>query len=407
MTHDALKPNAESSLSARLIEQALALGFDAAGIAPAVAPPGYSRFLDWLRHGRAAGMSYLHRGAEARSHPSSLLDGVRSLVVVMLSYGNRSDEGYEPDNRPVGKIARYARGGDYHELFWRRLERLLDWVRQERPNARGRAVCDSAPLLERDFAVLAGLGWIGKNTLLIDRRLGSYTLLGTLLLDIELEPSDPHRAFHCGTCTRCLDACPTDAFVGPFELDANRCLSYWTIEHRGAIPEEIAGSLEGWAFGCDICQEVCPWNRKAPPGGDSDLMPRPEWTEPDLLAWLSADPAQFRAMLKGTALSRARRAGLLRNAALVLGQQQIEEAVPALIAAFDDDERVVREAAAWALARIGTPAALEGLKVQANDPGPGGRVGVSDRVSHGSSPFRTTSSGWRAALGDGPPGRSE
>ena len=176
-------------------------------------------------------------------------------------------------------------------------------------------MADTAPLLERDFARLAGLGWIGKNTMLIDRRLGSFTLLGALLVDIELASDEPHRGGHCGTCTRCLDACPTDAFAGPYQLDARRCISYWTIEHRGPIADEFADQLDGWVFGCDVCQDVCPWNRKAPAGREPDLEPRPEWTDPDLIEWLGCDPAAFARSLKGTALSRAKRSGLLRNAA--------------------------------------------------------------------------------------------
>ncbi len=176
-------------------------------------------------------------------------------------------------------------------------------------------MADTAPLLERDFARLAGLGWIGKNTMLIDRRLGSFTVLGALLVDVELRPDEPHHASHCGTCTRCLDACPTDAFDGPYRLDARKCISYWTIEHRGPIPDEFADRLDGWVFGCDVCQDVCPWNRKAPPGREPALEPRPEWTHPDLIELLARDPAELSRALKGTALSRAKRAGLLRNAA--------------------------------------------------------------------------------------------
>ena len=170
-------------------------------------------------------------------------------------------------------MARYARGGDYHEVLWEKLGALLAWLQAERPGLRGRAVADTAPLLERDFARLAGLGWIGKNTMLIDRRIGSFTVLGSLLVDLELEYDAPHATHHCGTCTRCLDACPTGAFDGPNRLDAGKCLSYWTIEHRGPIPAEVAADLDGWAFGCDVCQDVCPWNRKAPPPAGAEPCP--------------------------------------------------------------------------------------------------------------------------------------
>ena len=177
-------------------------------------------------------------------------------------------------------MARYARGADYHRVIWDRLEALLAWLRAECPEIKGRAVADTAPLLERDYARLAGLGWIGKNTMLISRRLGSFTFLGAVLIDAELAYDAPHESNHCGSCTRCLDACPTDAFTGPYQLDARRCISYWTIEHRGVLADPEAAELHGWVFGCDICQDVCPWNRKAPPGRQSAVRRAPRVDQP-------------------------------------------------------------------------------------------------------------------------------
>jgi epoxyqueuosine reductase len=361
-------------LTYRLKAEALRIGFDQVGIAPAVSPPGYAHYQDWLAEGCAAGMEYLHRRAEARAHPDRVLDGVRSVVVVGFVYGR--NEPTEPGPFQA-KVARYARGADYHDLLWRRLEALFDWLKAECPGVRGRAVADTAPLLERDFARLAGLGWIGKNTMLIDRRLGSFTVLGALLVDVALRPDEPHRANHCGTCTRCLDACPTDAFDGPYRLDARKCISYWTIEHRGPIPDEIADRLDGWVFGCDVCQDVCPWNRKAPPGREPTLGPRPEWTHPDLIELLRRDPAELSRSLKGTALSRAKRAGLLRNAALILGTREVREAVPALIDRLDDAEPVVRASASWALGRIATAEAIGALEAHRDDPDPATRDAVA------------------------------
>jgi epoxyqueuosine reductase len=225
-------------------------------------------------------------------------------------------------------------------------------------------VVDTAPLLERDFARLAGLGWIGKNTMLIDHRLGSFTFLGALLLDIELVADEPHLANHCGSCTRCLDACPNDAFAGPYQLDSRRCISYWTIEHKGSIPEEFAGRLHGWVFGCDVCQDVCPWNRKAPAGRAPEFVARADWTNPDLVEWLDQSVATWKARLGGTALTRAKRVGLVRNAALALGDRRVAQAVPALGRRLVDVEEdpVVRAAAAWALGRIQTDEAVEILR---------------------------------------------
>ena len=310
-------------LTSRLKCEAFRLGFDDVGIAPAVPAPGYPGFLQWLDAGHHAGMEFMSRHATSREHPQSVLDGVCSVVVVSIVYGQR-EPGTDSPSSTTGKVARYAQGGDYHRVLWDKLEALLTWLRTEFPTVRGRAVVDTAPLLERDFARLAGLGWIGKNTMLISRRLGSFTFLGALLIDVELAYDEPHQKNHCGTCTRCLDACPTQAFVGPYQLDAGRCISYWTIEHRGVLADHEAAALDGWVFGCDICQDVCPWNRKAPPGRQPELGDRPEWTDPDLIEWLTMDPARWKARLKGTALARAKRVGLLRNAALVLGTPRLE-----------------------------------------------------------------------------------
>ncbi len=335
-------------LTPRLKAEALRLGFDFVGVAPAVAPPGYPQFLDWLESGCSAGMDYLPDRADARRHPDSVLPGVRSVVVAGFVYGAPSPELGERQ----GKVARYAQGGDYHRLLWDRLGRLGEWLEIERPGTNARAVSDTAPLLERDFARLAGLGWIGKNTMLIHKQLGSFTVLGALLTDADMTPDVPFESDHCGTCTRCLDACPTDAFAGPHRLDARRCISYWNIEHRGVMPDEPAASLDGWAFGCDVCQDVCPWNRKAPSGREPDLAQRDAWVNPDLIAWLDRTPEEWADALRGTALKRAKRAGLVRNAALILGARGVREAIPSLRRLLDDPDPTVRWAADWALRRI-------------------------------------------------------
>jgi epoxyqueuosine reductase len=249
----------------------------------------------------------------------------------------------EPGARsPKSRIARYARGADYHLVLRERLNRLLDWVREQSPRCVGRAVVDTAPLLERDFARRAGLGWIGKNTMLINKHQGSYFFLGALLLDLDLTPDAPHFADHCGTCTACLDACPTDAFAGPGWLDARKCISYLTIELRTPMPEELRDKVGDWLFGCDVCQEVCPWNRK-------------EASEPetvDAVEILGLTDDEFRRRYKGTALERTRRRGLVRNAAVVLGNTGDKRALPALEEALGDAEPMVRDAAAWAIEQI-------------------------------------------------------
>jgi epoxyqueuosine reductase len=233
-----------------------------------------------------------------------------------------------------------------------RLRRLLAWLQAERPGCRGRGVVDTAPLLERDYARRAGLGWFGKNTMLLNKRLGSYFFLGALLVDLDLRPDAAHDTSHCGTCTACLDACPTGAFAGPGLLDARRCISYLTIELKGPVPDELRAGVGDWVFGCDVCQEVCPWNRKAPAGREPLLQPRPELEALDPAELLGLSEAEFRHRFRGTALTRARRRGLLRNAALVLGNQGGPAALPALRRALADPEPLVREAARWAIGRI-------------------------------------------------------
>jgi len=337
------------TLEGRLKGQAHTLGFQLAGIAPAAPADSFDQLCDWLQRGFAGDMDYMRRHAAARRHPSAVLPEVRSVVMVGMSYAPRTPELPSPG---TARIARYARGADYHDILRGRLNQLLAWVQAEVPDCRGRAVVDTAPLLERDFARRAGLGWFGKNTMLIDRRHGSYFLLGALLLDCELRTDAPHETSHCGTCTACLDACPTQAFAAPGLLDSRRCLSYLTIELKGSVPEEIRSSMTEWLFGCDVCQEVCPWNRKAPPGTEADLGMRADLVALDPLEVMGLSEEEFRRRYRGTALWRTRRRGLLRNAALILGNRGDATALPALLRALADPEPMIREAAQWAIERI-------------------------------------------------------
>jgi epoxyqueuosine reductase len=340
------------TLEARLKQHAHALGFALAGIARAGPAEGFDRLRDWLERGYAGEMGYMHRHGEARRHPASILPEVRSVVMLAMHHGSQPDEATDQLRPLHGRVARYARGTDYHDVLRQRLKQLLAWVQTERPGCRGRAVVDTAPLLERDFARRAGLGWFGKNTMLLNRRLGSYFLLGALLLDLELTPDAPHDTSHCGKCTRCLDACPTEAFAGPGVLDARRCISYLTIELRNPIPKELRPGLKDWVFGCDICQEVCPWNRKAPSLPEPALQSQPELATLDLVGLLRLSQREFEERFGATPLERPGRAGLLRNAALVLGNRRDPAALPALEQALEDPEPLVREAAQWAIQEI-------------------------------------------------------
>lgn len=342
-------------LKERLKERARELGLDPVGVAPATEADGFDRLRHWLADGFAGEMAYMERQAQARRHPASVLPAVRSVVMAGMSYAPSDRDGRTEEtlaSAGMGRVARYARGADYHDVLRARLKELLTWLRHEAPEAWGRAVVDTAPLLERDFARRAGLGWFGKNTMLLNKRLGSYVLLGALLLDIELEPDPPHQASHCGSCTACLEACPTDAFAGPYRLDSRRCISYLTIELRGPVPEEFRGALEGWLFGCDVCQQVCPWNRKALPGPERALAARADLERVDLVALLALTEGEFRQRFRGTALMRAGRSGLLRNAALLLGATGDDRAEAALRQATGDEDPVVRDAASWALAEL-------------------------------------------------------
>jgi epoxyqueuosine reductase len=325
------------------------LGFELAGIAAATPADGFDRFRAWLDQGFAGEMTYLHRHAEAHRHPAAVLPEVRSVVMLGMNYKPAEEPG-EP--APAGKVARYARGLDYHDVLRQRLNALLARIRAEAPGCRGRGVVDTAPLLERDFARRAGLGWFGKNTMLLNKRLGSYFFLAALLLDLELRPDPAHETSHCGTCTACLDACPTQAFVGPGLLDARRCISYLTIELKGPVPPELRPGVGDWVFGCDVCQEVCPWNRKAPPGTEPTLAGRPDLVALDPVELLGLSEEAFRHRFRSTPLWRPRRRGLLRNAALVLGNRGDPAALPALRRALQDPEPVVRDAAHWAIDRI-------------------------------------------------------
>jgi epoxyqueuosine reductase len=336
----------EAVLAEGVKSRALALGFDRVGIGPAGPAEHGRRFEAWLDAGYGQGMDYLARTRAERLDPAWLLPGCRAVVAVALAYGPREDD---PSWRPV---SRYARGRDYHDVMRPRLLALADYLREGGgPEVRSRAAVDTSAVLERDLAARAGLGWIGKNTNLIAPGSGSYFFIGIVLTTAALAPDGP-IADHCGTCTACLDACPTDAFVAPRVLDARRCLAYLTIEHRGDVADGWKPAVRDWLFGCDVCQEVCPWNRKTPPPREPALAPAAPLGP--LTVLLEMDDAAFRARFRGTAMRRAKRAGLARNAALVLGNRGERAAAPALRRALDDPDGGVRRAAAWALEQLGS-----------------------------------------------------
>lgn len=306
-----------ATLETRLKAQALGLGFDLAGITTLGPVDTADAFARWLGSGYHGEMGYLQRGAELRGDTTRPEPGMVAALVVALDYGGKE---------PSGAIARYARGDDYHRVMWDRLDELLRWTRHEYGDEiRGRAYVDTGPILERDLARRAGLGWFGKNTLLINPEMGSCFFIGALFLNLPLTPDAPFTAEHCGTCTRCLDACPTQAFVTPGVLDARRCISYLTIEHRGEIAAEFHEAMHESLYGCDICQDVCPWNvRFARELREERFRPREAFAGKDAAALareiIAMDEVRYREVFKDSAMTRAKLSGLQRNAAVVLGE---------------------------------------------------------------------------------------
>jgi epoxyqueuosine reductase len=347
-----------ADLLAGLEREALRLGFSRLGVAPADSarrdPRLHAHFCRWLDEGHAGAMEgWLRQHEPLRRDPHTMLDGVRSVIMLATDHAVRPPEADAgAAERPgQGRVARYAWGNDYHDLLRQRVNALSAWLERAQPGCRTRGFVDSAPFPEREFAWLAGLGWFGKNTMLIDPAAGSYFLLTVLLTDVELPAAWPIAVDHCGTCTACLDACPTGAFVEPRVLDAGRCLSAITIEDHGPVAHDLRAAFGDWIFGCDICQEVCPWNRHAPGSAEPSLQPRDGQATLPLAELLALDDEAFRRRFRGTPLVRAKRSGLLRSAAIALGNRPDPASAAALIAALADSDATVRGAAAWALGR--------------------------------------------------------
>lgn len=396
MTDHAQERPGDAALADDLKAEALRLGFDRAGIAEATASEHGAFYRRWLERGHHGAMDYLARPDAIRRREAldSTLPGVRSVLVVADAY--LPDDAPEvPDDPSVGVVARYARGADYHRVVRRKLQRLQRWLadRLRSENRPGRVYVDTGPLLERELGRRAGLGWFGRNTMLIHPRRGSYFFLGALLLEIPLPPDESFAEDHCGTCRACLDGCPTDALLGRDAdgapvMDARRCISYLTIELQGAIPRELRPAIGNRVFGCDICQEVCPWNQRftAPepearysargPGerpvgveatSDSPPAPHPGTTAPPLIDLLETalDEHAWESFSRGSAIRRAGRAGFARNVCVALGNWGSEEAVPVLAEALSDADPLVRGHAAWALGVVSSPGALAALQERA------------------------------------------
>ena len=353
--------HSDNTLSARVKEEARRLGFELVGISAVKPAPHEQSFAQWLREGFAGELDYMKRTELLRRDPHVLVPWAVSIVSVGMNYYTAFSRP-EPSREPRGWISRYAWGEDYHDLMKGKLEALLGRVRELHDGpVEGRAFVDSGPVLERDFAGIAGLGWIGKNTHLISPKKGSWFFLGELFLDLSLAYDRPLRD-RCGKCDLCLKACPTGAFVGPYLLDARRCISYLTIELKGWMPRALRPLVGNHVFGCDICQEVCPYNVKAQATREPAYSPRQGLHAPELIPLLSLDKDEFRRRFRGSPIVRAKRRGFLRNVAVALGNSKSREAIPALIHALNDEEPLVRGHAAWALGQIGSPSAVTALR---------------------------------------------
>ena len=337
-----------AELTRHIKAEARALGFDLVGVARAERVSEADRLAEWLSRGRHGTMGWMERWSDKRVDPRQLVEGCRSIVSLGLLYHRPSERAPQPQGT---EVATYAWGEDYHRVLKDKLYALLARGRALDPDFDGRAFTDSGPVMERYWAERAGLGWRGKNTLLLNKRLGSFLFLGELLVRAELEP-DAAGVDHCGTCTRCIDACPTDAIVEPYALDARRCISYWTIEHREALSPSEEEAVGEWLFGCDVCQDVCPWNRDASATREPRFDPREDSWPADMDGLLTMDEEEFAARFGNSAIERARRRGLVRNAAIVAGNTGRGSASALGIAAADDDP-VVAGAARRALARRG------------------------------------------------------
>src|SRR4051812_19923242 len=352
---------------------ALEAGFDRAGVARLAPLEHGEALVRWLERGDQAGMEYLERRVEARIDPSKVFPGARSVLCVALQYHPlyREDEemGGEPQRQPEPwgdlwrRVARYARGQDYHEVMEDRLRDLADRVRMAFPDCEMRRYVDTGPVLEGELAARAGMGAVGKNTMLLHPEGGSWFLLGELFLGLDLDPGPVQPvADLCGSCTLCLEACPTGALAEPYRLDSNRCISYWTIEHRGPLPEEARRMVGGWVFGCDVCQEVCPWNREPAGAVHPEMELPPERGELTLARLLRLPREEYVERFRGSPMKRAKLAGLQRNAAVAMGNRRERRFVVPLAEALREGDPLARGHAAWALGRIGGDEARAALE---------------------------------------------
>jgi len=343
-----------------LIAYARELGFDSCRIAACAAPGHASEFRTWLREGAAGEMSYMEHGEEKRCDPQKVLPGARSIVVVALNYWQGESATPKAFGAAEGRIARYAWGEDYHEVISHKLDKIDNFLR--RFGGRQKLYVDTGPILERDHAAQAGIGWHGKSTMLIDTQLGTWFFLGEILTTLELPPDPPQRD-RCGTCERCIKACPTGAITAPHRLDARRCISYLTIELKSSIPVELRPLIGNRIFGCDDCLDACPWNRFAQASRETAFSARRSTTGMLLRDYLKLNDVEFRALFRNSPIKRIKRRGFLRNVCIALGNVGGLADLSALKGAASDPDELIAEHAAWAIERIQERCEMEASKV--------------------------------------------
>ncbi|HLV87039.1 MAG TPA: tRNA epoxyqueuosine(34) reductase QueG [Candidatus Sulfotelmatobacter sp.] len=348
-----------SDIKAVIDRAAASAGFELAGIAPAVDAPELAYFPEWIAAGRPGEMKYMEardeRGDLKRASLARVAPWARSVIVCAINYNTDHPYSTEFTDSASGWISRYAWSEvDYHEAVLRRLKRVETAISEAVPaplELKTRAYVDTGPIVERIFAKYAGIGWVGKNTCIINQKLGSWLFLGVILSSIELPPDTP-APDRCGTCTRCIQACPTDAILAPYQLDSNKCISYLTIEKRGSIPEELRPGMGRHLFGCDICQDVCPWNRKSPISPAPEFEARPGLVNPSLERIATMEPEEFRQTFRGSAIRRAKRSGLRRNAVIAMGNSKNPDFLPLLQRLARDEDEAIAESAKSAEQRL-------------------------------------------------------
>ncbi len=354
-----------STLTQQIYQRANELGFELVGITPAVQSETIARYRQWIENGYAGKMGYLERHLPLKADVRQLLAEAKSVISLAINYYTLDPPKALVEDPARGQISRYAWGDDYHDVIRQRLSELIDFIRQTAETELRTRVCvDTAPIIEREYAQKAGLGWIGKNTNLIHWRSGSWYFLAEVLINIALESETPAVRGSCGTCTLCIEACPTDAIVEPNVLDSRLCISYLTIELKDGIPKALRPKIGNLIFGCDICQEVCPWNSKAVPTDEPAFQPRAENFVPKLLSLVGMTQQEFSRRFKRSPIKRTKRRGFLRNVLVAIGNWGDRRAIPALKDALTDDEPLVRSHAAWALGRIGSDTAKQILQTR-------------------------------------------